>query len=99
MANDPRYDALLKRIEALEAREELLTVTSHAYQVVITTLLGNIDAETRDRIITMVDEAHEIAYSQAVSRSDKHLSDIIKGADEIVQRMFNYAQGGAQPDR
>lgn len=98
MANDPRYDALLERIEALEAHERLLTVTSHAYQVVITTILGNLDTETRDRIIAMVDEAHEIAYSQAVNRSDKHLSDIIKGADEIVQRMFNYAQGGAHHD-
>lgn len=93
MANDPHYQVLLDRIEALEARERQLTVTSHAYQVVLTTLLGNLDVQTRDRIITMVDEAHEIAYSQAVNRSDRHLSEVIKGADEVVQRMFNYAQG------
>jgi len=94
MAQDPLYEALLARIEALEAREQQLTVTSHAYQVVITTILGTIDTQTRDRIIAMVDEAHEIAYSQAVNRHDKRLSEVIKGADEIVQRMFNYAQGG-----
>ncbi|CRL45070.1 hypothetical protein SGGMMB4_02578 [Sodalis glossinidius str. 'morsitans'] len=93
MANDPYYQVLLDRIEALEARERQLTVTSHAYQVVLTTILGNLDVQTRDRIITMVDEAHEIAYSQAVNRSDRHLSEVIKGADEVVQRMFNYAQG------
>ncbi len=98
MDNDPHYAALLERIKVLEARERQLTVTSHAYQVVITTILGNQDAETRGRIISMVDEAHEIAYSQAVNRSDKNLSEIIKGADEIVQRMFNYAQGGSHSD-
>lgn len=98
MDNDPLYTALLERIEVLEARERQLTVASHAYQVVITTILGNLDTETRRRIISMVDEAHEIAYSQAVNRSDKHLSEIIKCADEIVQRMFNYAQGGPHSD-
>ncbi|TKI08324.1 hypothetical protein [Martelella alba] len=98
MENDPRFTALLERIQALEARERQLTVASHAYQVVITTILGNLDAETRGRIIAMVDEAHEIAYSQAITRSDTHLSEIIKGADEIVQRMFNYAQGGSHSD-
>ncbi|WP_308824800.1 hypothetical protein [Sodalis praecaptivus] len=55
MANDPHYQVLLDRIEALEARERQLTVTSHAYQVVLTTILGNLDVQTRDRIITMVD--------------------------------------------
>lgn len=93
MTNNPHYQVLLDRIEALEARERQLTVTSHAYQVVLTTILGNLDIQTRDRIIHMVDEAHEIAYSQALNRSDRHLSEIIKSADEVVQRMFNYAQG------
>ncbi|WP_230467926.1 hypothetical protein [Biostraticola tofi] len=64
----------------------------------MTTLLGNLDPAARARIITMVDEAHEIAYAQAVSRQDKTLSAVINGADEVVQRIFNYAQGGMNPD-
>ncbi|MFC0225712.1 hypothetical protein [Serratia aquatilis] len=93
MSDSELLQVLLQRIAALEAREQSLTAASNAYQAIITTILGNLDKSTRDKVITMIDQAHEIAYVRAAHRCDEPQKRKIKQADDIAQRMFMVAQG------
>ncbi|AHG22209.1 hypothetical protein Z042_23330 [Chania multitudinisentens RB-25] len=98
MSESELLQALLQRIEVLEAREQSLTSASNAYQAIITTILGNLDKSTRDNVIAMLDQAHEIAYMRAVQCGDEPKKRKIKQADDVAQRMFMVAQGkAAQP--
>ena len=65
MTHQEQLDALMVRIDALEQRERQLTYASNAYQAILTTLLGTLDKSTRDRVINMVDQAHDVAYARA----------------------------------
>ncbi|WMQ73370.1 MAG: hypothetical protein GPOALKHO_000388 [Sodalis sp.] len=60
--------------------------------MMLTTILGNLDVQTHDRIITMVYDMKS-PIPKWVNRSDWHLSEVIRGADEVAQRMLNYAHG------
>ncbi|CAI1527506.1 Uncharacterised protein [Serratia fonticola] len=93
MSDTELLQVLLHRIEALEAREQALTAASNAYQAIITTLLGNMDKTACDKVISMIDQAHEIAYVRAAHRCDEPQKRKIKQADDIAQRMFMVAQG------
>ncbi|NMP26931.1 hypothetical protein GW590_08640 [Rahnella sp. SAP-1] len=95
MSNQEQFQALIARIDALEQREKQLTYASHAYQAILTTLLGNLDKNTRDKVITMVDQAHDIAYAKANFEQKGN----ILGADDITQRIFLFAQGRAAQSR
>ncbi len=95
MSNQEQLQALMERIEALEQREKQLTYASNAYQAILTTLLGNLDKNTRDKVINMVDQAHDIAYARA---NVEQKSNIL-GADDITQRIFLFAQGRASESR
>ncbi|OMQ26772.1 MULTISPECIES: sigma-S stabilization anti-adapter protein IraP [Serratia] len=99
MSESELLQALLQRIAALEAREQSLTAASNAYQAIITTILGNLDKTTRDKIITMIEQAHEIAYVRAAQRCDEAKKRKIKQADDVAQRMFMVAQGKASQSR
>ncbi|QCR36392.1 hypothetical protein [Nissabacter sp. SGAir0207] len=92
MENHASLEELTARIEALEQREQSLTYASHAYQAIITTLLGSIDKPTRDKVIALVEQAHEIAFNRAVNQANTKQTTLIKGADEVAQRMFIFAQ-------
>lgn len=83
--------SLVARIDALEQREKQLMYASNAYQAILTTLLGNLDKSTRDKVISMVDQAHDIAYA----RANLEQKGNILGADDIAQRIFLFAQGRA----
>lgn len=91
MSNQEQLQALMARIDALEQREKQLSFASHAYQAILTTLLGNLDKTTRDKVITMVDQAHDIAYARANIEQKGN----ILGADDVTQRIFLFAQGRA----
>ncbi|MGB8663943.1 MAG: sigma-S stabilization anti-adapter protein IraP [Serratia inhibens] len=93
MSESDQLQELLQRVAALEAREKSLTAASNAYQAIITTLLGNLDKQERDKIIAMIDQAHEIAYARAIQRCNESQKQKIKQADDIAQRMFMFAQG------
>lgn len=93
MSESDQLQDLLQRVAALEAREKSLTAASNAYQAIITTLLGNLDKQERDKIIAMIDQAHEIAYARAIQRGNEPQKQKIKQADDIAQRMFMFAQG------
>lgn len=95
MSNEQQLQALLARIDALEQREQQLTFASNAYQAILTTLLGNLDKTTRDKVISMVDQAHDIAYSKANIEQKSR----ILGADDITQRIFLFAQGRTSQPR
>ncbi|CAM3719079.1 hypothetical protein BS639_14720 [Rouxiella silvae] len=95
MSNQEQLEALMARIEALEQREKQLTYASNAYQAILTTLLGNLDKNTRDKVIHMVDQAHDIAYARANLEQKSN----ILGADDITQRIFLFAQGRAAQSR
>ena len=98
MSHSEQLQELLHRVAALEAREKALTAASNAYQAIITTMLGNMEKTERDRIIAMIDQAHEIAYARAIQRSNEPQKQKIKQADDVAQRMFMFAQGkAAQP--
>lgn len=99
MSDSELLQLLLQRIAVLEAREQSLTAASNAYQAIITTILGNLDKSTRDKVITMIDQAHEIAYVRAAHRGDEPQQRKIKQADDIAQRMFTVAQGKALQSR
>ncbi len=99
MSDSELFQALLQRIAALEAREQSLTAASNAYQAIITTILGNLDKPTRDNVIAMIDQAHEIAYARAAHRCDEPQKRKIKQADDVAQRMFMVAQGKAAQSR
>ncbi|CAI0730874.1 anti-RssB factor [Serratia entomophila] len=99
MSHPDQLQELLQRVAALEAREKSLTAASNAYQAIITTMLGNLEKSDRDRIIAMIDQAHEIAYARAIQRSDEPKKQRIKQADDIAQRMFMFAQGKASQPR
>lgn len=99
MSDSELFQALLQRIAALEAREQSLTAASNAYQAIITTILGNLDKPTRDNVIVMIDQAHEIAYARAAHRCDEPQKRKIKQADDVAQRMFMVAQGKAAQSR
>jgi hypothetical protein len=64
-----------------------------AYQAIITTMLGNLAQQERDKIIAMIDQAHELAYARAIQRCNEPQKQKIKQADDIAQRMFMFAQG------
>ena len=91
MTHQEQLDALMVRIDALEQRERQLTYASNAYQAILTTLLGTLDKSTRDRVINMVDQAHDVAYA----RANLEQKGNILGADDITQRIFLLAQGRA----
>lgn len=91
MSEHDLLQSLVARIEALEQREKQLTYASNAYQAILTTLLGNLDKETRDRVIMMVDQAHDIAYA----RANLEQKGNILGTDDITLRIFLFAQGRA----
>jgi predicted metalloenzyme YecM len=91
MSDHDLLQSLVARIDALEQREKQLTYASNAYQAILTTLLGNLDKNTRDKVITMVDQAHNIAYA----RANLEQKGNILGADDITQRIFLFAQGRA----
>lgn len=91
MTHQEQLDALMVRIDALEQCERQLTYASNAYQVILTTLLGTLDKSTRDRVINMVDQAHDVAYA----RANLEQKGNILGADDITQRIFLFAQGRA----
>ncbi|MEG3135555.1 hypothetical protein SC206_18520 [Rouxiella sp. T17] len=95
MSNEQQLQALIARIDALEQREQQLTYASNAYQAILTTLLGNLDKTTRDKVISMVDQAHDIAYSKANIEQKNR----ILGADDITQRIFLFAQGRTSQSR
>lgn len=71
MSESDQLQELLQRVAALEAREKSLTAASNAYQAIITTLLGSLDKQERDKIIAMIDQAHEIAYARAIQRCNE----------------------------
>lgn len=71
MSHSEQLQELLQRVAALEAREKALSAASNAYQAIITTMLGNMEKTERDRIIAMIDQAHEIAYARAIQRSNE----------------------------
>lgn len=91
MSEHDLLQSLVARIEVLEQREKQLTYASNAYQAILTTLLGNLDKQTRDKVIMMVDQAHDIAYARASLEQKGN----ILGADDITQRIFLFAQGRA----
>jgi hemoglobin-like flavoprotein len=91
MTHQEQLQALMVRIDALEQRERQLTYASNAYQAILTTLLGIVDKTTRDRVISMVDQAHDVAYAKASLEQKGN----ILGADDITQRIFLFAQGRA----
>lgn len=91
MTDHDLLQSLVARIDALEQREKQLLYASNAYQAILTTLLGNLDKSTRDKVISMVDQAHDIAYARASLEQKGN----ILGADDITQRMFLFAQGRA----
>ncbi|MGC6386593.1 hypothetical protein ACMV8I_02875 [Ewingella sp. S1.OA.A_B6] len=91
MSDHDLLHSLVARIDALEQREKQLAYASNAYQAILTTLLGSLDKHTRDRVISMVDQAHDIAYS----RANQEQKGNILGADDITQRIFLFAQGRA----
>lgn len=91
MPSQEQFEALVARIDALEKHEKRLIYASNAYQAILTTLLGSLDKETRDKVIGMVDQAHDIAYARA---SFEQKANIL-GADDITQRIFLFAQGRA----
>jgi formaldehyde-activating enzyme involved in methanogenesis len=93
MSEFDQLQELLQRVAALEAREQSLTAASNAYQAIITTMLGNLEKQDRDKIIAMIDQAHELAYARAIQRSNEPQKQKIKQADDIAQRMFMFAQG------
>ncbi|CUY38793.1 Uncharacterised protein [Serratia marcescens] len=95
MSHSEQLQELLHRVAALEAREKALSAASNAYQAIITTMLGNMEKTERDRIIAMIDQAHEIAYARAIQRSNEPQKQKIKQADDVAQRMFMFAQGKA----
>lgn len=99
MSESELFQALLQRVAVLEAREQSLTAASNAYQAIITTILGNLDKSTRDNIIAMIDQAHEIAYARAAHYCDEPKKRKIKQADDVAQRMFMVAQGKASQFR
>jgi len=88
MTHQEQLQALMVRIDALEQRERHLTYASNAYQAILTTLLGILDKPTRDRVISMVDQAHDVAYA----RANLEQKGNILGADDITQRIFLFAQ-------
>lgn len=55
MSESDQLQELLQRVAALEAREKSLTAASNAYQAIITTMLGNLAQQERDKIIAMID--------------------------------------------
>ncbi len=91
MSDHDLLQSLVARVDALEQREKQLLYASNAYQAILTTLLGNLDKNTRDRVISMVDQAHDIAYA----RANLEQKGNILGADDITQRIFLFAQGRA----
>ncbi len=91
MSDHDLLQSLVGRVDALEQREKQLIHASNAYQAILTTLLGNLDKSTRDKVISMVDQAHDIAYAQANLEQKGN----ILGADDITQRIFLFAQGRA----
>lgn len=91
MSDHELLQSLVARIDALEQREKQLLYASNAYQAILTTLLGNLDKSTRDRVISMVDQAHDIAYA----RANMEQKGNILGADDVTQRIFLFAQGRA----
>lgn len=91
MSDHDLLQSLVARIDALEQREKQLLYASNAYQAILTTLLGNLDKNTRDRVISMIDQAHDIAYA----RANLEQKGNILGTDDITQRMFLFAQGRA----
>ena len=93
MSESDQLQELLQRVAALEAREKSLTAASNAYQAIITTMLGNLAQQERDKIIAMIDQAHELAYARAIQRRNEPQKQKIKQADDIAQRMFMFAQG------
>lgn len=93
MSESDQLQELLQRVAALEAREKSLTAASNAYQAIITTMLGNLAQQERDKIIAMIDQAHELAYARAIQRCNEQQKQKIKQADDIAQRMFMFAQG------
>lgn len=93
MSESDQLQELLQRVAALEAREKSLTAASNAYQAIITTMLGNLAQQERDKIIAMIDQAHELAYARAIQRCNEPKKQKIKQADDIAQRMFMFAQG------
>lgn len=93
MSQHDQLQELLQRVAALEAREKSLTAASNAYQVIITTMLGNVDNSARDQVIAMVDQVHEIAYARAIQRCDEPKKQKIKQVDDVAQRMFMFARG------
>lgn len=74
MSHSDQLQELLQRVAALEAREKALTAASNAYQAIITTMLGNMEKTERDRIIAMIDQAHEIAYAAPFSAATNRKS-------------------------
>ncbi|WP_431222721.1 hypothetical protein ACQ86O_21095 [Serratia sp. L9] len=99
MSDPELLQTLLQRIAVLEAREQSLTAASNAYQAIITTILGNLDKSMRDNVISMLDQAHEIAYARAAHRGNEVQKNQIKQADDIAQRMFMVAKGKAVQPR
>ena len=93
MSESDQLQELLQRVAVLEAREQSLTAASNAYQAIITTMLGNLEKQDRDKIIAMIDQAHELAYARAIQRCNEPQKQKIKQADDIAQRMFMFAQG------
>lgn len=91
MTDHDLLQSLVARIDALEQREKQLLYASNAYQAILTTLLGNLDKSTRDKVISMVGQAHDIAYARASLEQKGN----ILGADDITQRIFLFAQGRA----
>jgi len=91
MSHHDQLQALIARVDALEQREKHLIYASNAYQAILTTLLGNLDKKTRDKVISMVEQAHNIAYAKANLEQKGN----ILGADDISQRIFLFAQGRA----
>jgi len=71
MSESDQLQELLQRVVALEAREKSLTAASNAYQAIITTMLGNLAQQERDKIIAMIDQAHELAYARAIQRCNE----------------------------
>ncbi|CAI1508915.1 Uncharacterised protein [Serratia quinivorans] len=93
MSESDQLQELMQRVAILEARDKSLTAASNAYQAIITTMLGNLDKQNRDKIIAMIDQAHELAYARAIQRCNEPQKQKIKQADDIAQRMFMFAQG------
>lgn len=97
MSHSEQLQELLQRVAALEAREsaerrvQRLSGDYHHH-------VGQYGKTERDRIIAMIDQAHEIAYARAIQRSNEPQKQKIKQADDVAQRMFMFAQGkAAQP--